>query len=111
MTADERLEFTKALLVNDGESEIDDAVIIAQLDCAKDAILNKLYQAYETYPDDIDVPIKWQRLQCKIAVRYILRIGAEGEDKHSENGISRSYSTTDDLDLLSPIVPYARVYK
>lgn len=108
MTADERIDFTYALLANNSETEIDSSVVETQLTLAKSAMLNRLYPLQD-WDSDTDVPKRYHELQCKLAVRYIARIGAEGEVKHAENGIERAYSTVDDWDILSQIIPYAKV--
>lgn len=109
MTVGERIDFVKSLLTNEDEMIVNDTVISTQLICAKDAIMNRLYPQ-TPYPEKADVPVRWQVIQCKLAVRYISRMGIEGEDKHSENGIVREYTSADDYDLLSIIPPYARLY-
>lgn len=108
MTAEERISYVKTLLNNEGELEISDAVIEAQLLSAKSAIFNRMYPANE-YDESLDVPVRWQINQCKLAMRYVIRMGAEGEAEHSEMGVTRKYNTVDDYDLLQPIVPYAKV--
>jgi hypothetical protein len=39
----------------------------------------------------------------------IARKGGEGEIAHSENGISRTYATVDDEDILRTLTPYVGV--
>ena len=48
-------------------------------------------------------------LQVKLAVRYFLRRGGEGETRHSENGIDRTYGSVNDEDLLSEVTSFAKV--
>ena len=56
-----------------------------------------------------NVPARYDYLQCELAVRMIARRGGEGEIAHSENGISRTYGNTDDIDLLERVVPMVGV--
>lgn len=109
MTADEKFDYVCALLNGSNESEVESAVIEAQLLRAGDAILNRLYPTGEWLSDE--VPVRYHVKQCELAMRYINRMGAEGEERHVENGIDRVYSTVDDLDILSTVVPYAKVNK
>ena len=39
----------------------------------------------------------------------IARRGGEGEISHSENGISRTYGSVDDEDILGRLTPYVGV--
>lgn len=55
------------------------------------------------------VPDKYEMLQCELAARYSFRAGGEGEMAHSENGVSRTYGSVNDEDLLREIMPYAKV--
>ena len=53
---------------------------------------------------------KYDVLQCRIASYLLNKRGAEGEKAHSENGVSRTYSSTDiPQELLNEITPFARV--
>lgn len=55
------------------------------------------------------VPKQYEMLQAELAARYSFRAGGEGEIGHSENGVSRTYASVNDEDLLREIMPYARV--
>lgn len=91
----------------DDENMPSDATIGIYLEDAHDAILNRMYPF--GVPDGTGFPEKYETLACKLAVRFISRRGAEGESAHNENGISRSYATVDDDDLLCVITPFAKV--
>ena len=52
---------------------------------------------------------RYEMLQVKLATRYFLRRGGEGEIRHSENGIDRTYGSVNDEDLLMEITPFAKV--
>lgn len=52
---------------------------------------------------------KYLNLQLKIAVEMFNKRGAEGQTGHNENGINRSYETSDvSFSLLSQITPATR---
>ena len=80
-------------------------VIIGYLVLAGDAILARIYDTFSSVPDEAEVPDKYTSLQCQLAVRYISRRGAEGETSHNENGISRTWDSADDTDLLRRVMP------
>lgn len=55
-----------------------------------------------------EVEDRYQRLQVEIAVELFNKIGAEGQSRHSENGIDRTFATTMvSRTLLSQIIPRA----
>lgn len=103
MTEGDKLLKVKNL--SEGESNLSDAIIREYLDEAAYAIYERLYPF--TLPQPLTVPPKYERLQCRLAARYIARRGAEGETAHNENGVNRSYGSVNDEDLLMEIVPYA----
>ncbi len=60
--------------------------------------------------DTFDVPIKYHYLQCQIAAYLLNKQGAEGESRHSENGVDRTYESADiPSSMLSSVVPYVGV--
>ncbi len=71
---------------------------------AKKRILLRLNNAKIT-----EVPDKYVGVQLELATRIFNRGGAEGEIKHDENGINRTYGTVNDEDILSEVIPYARL--
>lgn len=89
------------------DDEATGSVVALYLFDAKFEIMRRLYPF--GYENDQEIPERYQYLQCKLASRYFLRRGAEGEIAHSENGINRTYASVNDEDLLSEIVPYAKV--
>ena len=105
MTQQEAINIVKTLLENDPAAT--DALVSVYLDDAKAAILRRLYPfgGYE----DADIPPVYELLWCKLAMRYFLRRGAEGEYIHDENGVNRHYASVNDEDLLKEITPYAWV--
>lgn len=84
-----------------------DNIVYAYLELAASEIINR---AYPYDHEIIEVPSKYDLLQCKIAAYMIQKRGAEGQTAHSENGVSRSYEDADiPFSLTSQIIPYAGV--
>lgn len=81
-------------------------LVEAYLGLAKSRILDRLYPFGA---GDNEMPSQYDHLQCEIAVRMIAKRGGEGELSHAENGISRSWSNTDEEDLLRRVTPYIGV--
>jgi len=90
-------------LIGDVPESSDATLIGVYLTKAENAILNRMYP-FGNWASTITIPPQYEYLQCELASRYILRRGAEGETSHSENGISRSYGSTNDEDLLKEIM-------
>lgn len=88
--------------------EATNTLIGLYLDDAKDAILKQRYPfgvpAYVT-----EVPERYEVIQCKLAARYFLRQGIEGQSVSVENGIHKHFPTVDDEDLLKEIMQVAKV--
>ena len=106
MSLAEAIVIVQTLLENDPKAT--DALVTVYLDDAQSAILRRLYPF--GIPDSVDsVPDIYGMLWCKLAVRYFLRRGAEGEIVHDENGINRQYGSVGDEDLLREVTPYAWV--
>lgn len=104
MTEAEKITRVQTLLGNDEEAT--SALLTIYLDDAKNAILNRIYPF--GIPDNAEMPERYESIQCKLAQRYFLRRGAEGEITHNENGVNRSYGSVDDEDLFKTIVPIAK---
>lgn len=107
MTTAEKIEIVKNLIGDDANAT--DALVSVYLKDAEMAILRRLYRVYADLPDGATLPAIYDFLSCKIAARYWLRRGGEGEISHNENGVNRTYYTTDDDELLKEVMPYARV--
>jgi len=106
MTPNEKITMVKALA---NDSTLVDNVVETFLTKAESAIRNRMYPF--GLPKNADgtektfvVPAKYEVLQCDLASRYILRRGGEGEIKHDENGIGRTYASTNDEDLLMEVM-------
>jgi len=104
MTDSEKITMTQTLI---GDEEATDALVSVYLEDAKSAILRRRYPF--GLPADADVEPIYEMLQVKLATRYFLRRGGEGEINHSENGISRTYGSVNDEDLLMEVTPFAKV--
>ena len=100
MTQLERLKIRITETVNDVELE-------DILESAKAVILSRRFPFGE-HPEEIEN--KYKDLQIRIAVEMFNKRGAEGETAHSENGISRSYASSNiSEDLLKEITPKAGI--
>ena len=105
MTDAQKIALFKGLL---NDSSVADTVATTFLTLAESEIRLRMYPIGEA-PSGWTVPGKYETLQCRLATRYYSRLGAEGEITHSENGISRTYTSVDDEDLLSEVTQIIRV--
>lgn len=100
MTQLERLKIR--ITENVSDVELEDI-----LESAKAVILSRRFPFGE-YPAEIED--KYKDLQIRIAVEMFNKCGAEGETSHSENGVSRTYSSASvSEELLREITPKAGV--
>lgn len=77
------------------------------LETAKSAINARRYP-FGDIPEELER--RYENLQIRIAVELFNKQGAEGEVSHSENGISRAYSSAwISEELLSEVTPKAEV--
>lgn len=104
MTDSEKITMTQTLI---GDEEATDALVSVYLEDAKSAILRRRYPF--GMPESADIEPIYEMLQVKLAVRYFLRRGGEGEIRHTENGIDRAYGSVNDEDLLSEVTSIAKV--
>ncbi len=73
------------------------------LESAKAVILSRRFP-FGDWPEEIEA--KFKDLQIRIAVEMYNKQGAEGQLSHSENGISRTYSSASvSEELLREITP------
>lgn len=108
MTDTEKIAFMRAIGNMADEVRFKDDVLSAFLYLAEDVILSKMYPFGE--PDNAEVPERYHRKQCNIAVYLYNRQGSEGETYHSENGINRTYASAEvPEDMLKGIVPIGKV--
>ena len=100
MTTAEKISNVQARVQDDLAT---DSLVGLVLDDAAEAIFQRMYPF--GVPDDvIDVPRRYELLQCKLAARYFFRMGSEGETVHLENGIHRHYGSVNDSDLLQEVM-------
>ena len=108
MTNEQKIAYVKSLLEND--ERYNSSLIETFLIDAESAVLRRLYPF--GIPETVTtIPSMYDVLQCKLALRYIQRIGAEGEVLHAENGTDRHYGSTNEEDLLMEITPFAKVVR
>lgn len=107
MTNEEKLTMVKVMGDNTNSDTWSDDVLLTYLNIAGQKIIERAYP----YDDTItEVPIRYEILQCEIAVYLLNKRGAEGETSHSENGISRSYENADVPEsMMSVIIPHIGV--
>lgn len=100
MTQLERLKIR--ITENVTDAELEDI-----LESAKAVILSRRFPFGE-HPTEIES--RYNDLQIRIAVEMFNKRGAEGETAHSENGVSRTYSSASvSEELLREITPKAGV--
>lgn len=100
MTQLERLKIR--IPENNSDTELEEL-----LESAKAVILSRRFPFGEQ-PDEIEP--RYKDLQIRIAVEMFNKIGIEGQTSHSENGVSRSYSSSSvSEELLREITPKAGV--
>jgi hypothetical protein len=96
MTQLERLKIR--IPENDNDNELEDF-----LESAKAVILSRRFPFGEQ-PTELEP--KYMDLQIRIAVEMYNKLGVEGQTSHSENGVSRSYSSASvSEELLREITP------
>lgn len=103
MTDAEKIAFIQSLIddVNVGSDEIGTYLTVAA---------NRIFQRLYPFGGAPAVlPSQYDTLQCELVVRMIARRGGEGETAHSENGISRTWGSVDDEDILGRLVPFVGV--
>ena len=108
MGTGQKITYVQTLCGNDPEAT--NELVELYLSDAEAAILRRLYRVYGNVPDTAVMPSIYDALQCKLAMRYFMRRGGEGEISHAENGVSRIYGSANDEDLLIEVMPYARIF-
>ena len=105
MTQGEKITLVQTLIGADEDAS--DAVVSVYLELAKNAILNRRFPF--GVPDYAELPKEYEVLQCRLAERYFLKRGAEGEQIHNEDGVHRHYGSVNDEDLLMEVIQVAKV--
>ena len=105
MTIAQKIARVKTLLGN--EAEVTDATVTEYLSIAEDDIVNARYPFGA--PEYYTMETQYDGIQCQLAARYIARQGGLGEVTHNENGINRTWYSSDDRELLAKVTPFAKV--
>lgn len=110
MTNEEKLQIVKTLL-DDGGTLPSDEKLTTYLDLAKQEILLWKYHLIGGVPEDVtDVPAAEEIKQIYAVVAGYTQAGAEGESRHSENGVVRDFRYSDMLDYIhNNVRAYVRV--
>ena len=106
MTQAEKIAMVKILVENDAEAT--DEIVPVYLSLALNTMLERLFP-YDSEKGSVNVPVRYDTLQCELAARYFLRRGGQGEINHEENGVNRQYGSVDDEDILKRLTPFAKV--
>ena len=106
MTNAEKIATVQTLVESDAEAT--DAVVSVYLNLARNTMLERLYPLDKT-KTVTDIPARYDSIQCELAARYYLRRGGQGEILHSENGVSRTWGSVDDADILERLTPFVKV--
>lgn len=102
MTNDEKLA-SLVLKVND--DTVSEDLLLEYLLDAEEIVLNRMYPF--GVPGGVEVPMKYERTQIAIALELFDKMGAEGQTRHYENGIERTYERAYVSEsLLKRIVPH-----
>ena len=99
MTEIEKIESMRVAIAPD---TAEDNVLQSEIQAAEAMILNKMYPF--GYPDNAVVPLRYERLQIKLAVELFTQRGADGQASHTENGTTRTWSATSRI--LAQITPH-----
>jgi len=103
MTDAERLKMLEHLT-----GETDQGVLSTYLFLAKGKVLSQAFP----FGGAEEVPAEYETVWIEIAVFMLNKRGAEGEQRHSENGVDRTYDNSDiPKELLRKIVPKAGVMR
>ena len=103
MTLAEKIVFLRQLVDNDPEAT--DELLTVYITLATDKIRARLYPMDAS--GNNEVPDKYDMICLELAQRYFFRRGGQGEIMHSENGVTRTYGSVNDNDIISQVVPYA----
>lgn len=103
MTEEEKIAMVGQLI---SDVTVTSEAIGSYLALAADRIFKRVWPFGES-PQTLPSQYDW--VQIQLTVRMIARKGGEGEISHSENGISRTYATVDDEDILRTLTPYVGV--
>ena len=110
MTNNEKLDIVKTLL-DDGGEVPSDTKLNTYITLACNEILAWKYHLVGGVPNDVtEVPVVDEGAQIYAVVAGYTHAGAEGQSKHSENGVSRDFMYSDMIDYIrNHVLPYVRV--
>ena len=98
----------KAELAGSGEEVLDGVLSIKVKAVVRELLSIRGYENSGMTDEEIEADIPRYYTQCMNVARYDYnQIGAEGEETHSENGISRKYIQRGDQ--WAGVVPFAKV--
>lgn len=103
MTEDEKVQLVQQLIT---DVSVTTTMIQSYLALAANRILNRVWP-FGGAPSEW--PTQYDLVQVELTVRMVARRGGEGEISHSENGVSRTYGSVDDEDILRALTPYVGV--
>ena len=105
MTEAEKLTRIKAIL-GISDSNVD-ALLTEYLSIAKEEILNWLYSNMARPASATAIPTAYEQVQVMAVVEGYSMRGAEGETKHSELDVDRTFSYPDMIDYIhAHVYPY-----
>lgn len=79
-----------------------DEVLNGVLSASEALILNRMFPF--GYTEEQAIPTRYEQIQIQLAVELYTQRGAEGQNGHTENGISRSWPEKNRL--LSMVMPH-----
>lgn len=107
MTSEEKLSLLKVLVGIATSDTSEDSALTVYLTLSASKVIRRAYP-YTTIITE--VPAQYETLQCEIAAYLWNKRGAEGQTAHNENGINRTYESSDVPEtMLNHIVPFAGV--
>ena len=109
MSDTEKLTTVKSLLGITDNTE--DALLTTYLSLASREILSALYAVSGGVPEGATLPEKYDTTQIMAVVNGYSQRGAEGEAKHDENGINRTYGFANAMTdyIRHYVTPYVKV--
>lgn len=104
MTREQKIEVINTMT----DKLYDENMIVVYMDSAEAIIMQKAYP-FGNAP--AVMPMQYDRTHIDVAVYLLNKRGAEGETTHTENGVSRTYESSDvPQSMLRGIIPRARTF-
>ena len=109
MTKEQKLEILQTLLIDGGDVPSVQK-LTAYLDIAENEILAWMYHLVGGVPEDAELPVKYDGTQIYAVIAGYTHAGAEGEQNHVENGVTRRFIYEDMLGYIhNHVLPLVRV--